>query len=80
MHIECYNLKAKRIICKVDNQTVMFKDDQDGNAYADIELEEGKHLNKTLTVFHTCLLFEYIKSGFLCLGDKILNRGTSGIC
>ena len=47
MHIECYNLKAKRIICKVDNQTVIFKDDQDGNAYADIELEEGKH---TLTL------------------------------
>lgn len=47
MHIECYHLKGKRIICKVDNQTVMFKDDQDGNAYADIELEEGKH---TLTL------------------------------
>ena len=47
MHIECYNLKAKRIICKVDNQTVRFKYDQDGNAYADIELEEGKY---TLTL------------------------------
>ena len=48
------------------------------NTYA--ELTINLNLNKTLTVFHTCLLFEYIKSGFLCLGDKILNRGTSGIC